>query len=409
MGTAEENISFPHRKEQLMEKFQKAADNLEKDYQIFLDYLVTNEVRISKATEHIGKKDCFNLNSQFCIVNEKYKGVGRTQEYYAVIDFFVFFSVKGGILRYAQKRGAGPAYEKGDNYDSFFRMSSLERYILMLGVWLGDYWRVLEENHSLVGGFGLFRALKDTETGHPVKNINGMDREVWGMFYIPQIRLYALFGLLTIKWLEEDPGNPDNKFLIKEICQTEAGACFTRLMNKYGGDYWFHPNEDMISAVLEGILPISTPETEEKIRRFLEVSVEAGEHAIEFLIKLGSIVRKIKTGDQHTLEDLHFEILDSVGFDRDHLYYFQFGSGTLRRRYYAPECAENDLPADEILLAELSPYEGMGFEYLYDFGDMWHFQVLVKHICPGHMDGSEITAVKGENPEQYPTYGEEDW
>lgn len=30
MGTAEENISFPHRKEQLMEKFQKAADNPEK-------------------------------------------------------------------------------------------------------------------------------------------------------------------------------------------------------------------------------------------------------------------------------------------------------------------------------------------------------------------------------------------
>lgn len=33
-----------------MEKFQKAAEDLE--------------------------KDCFNLNSQFCIVNEKYKGAG---------------------------------------------------------------------------------------------------------------------------------------------------------------------------------------------------------------------------------------------------------------------------------------------------------------------------------------------
>ncbi|RHP85877.1 hypothetical protein DXA36_20655 [Eisenbergiella sp. OF01-20] len=35
-----------------------------------MDYLVTNEVRISKATEHIGKKDCFNLNSQYCIVKK---------------------------------------------------------------------------------------------------------------------------------------------------------------------------------------------------------------------------------------------------------------------------------------------------------------------------------------------------
>lgn len=393
-----------------MEIFKKAAENLEKDYQIFLDYLETNEVRISKATEHIGKKDCFNLNSQFCIVNEKYKGAGRTQEYYAVIDFFVFFSIRGDILRFVKKRGAGLVAEKGDNYDSFFVMSSMERYVLMLGVWLSDYWEVLEENHSLVGGFELFSVLKDTETGHAVKKRNRRGGgEVWGMFYFPQIRLYALFGLLTIEWLDEESGNPDNKFLIKELYQTEAGACFTKLMEKHGGDYWYHPDDDLISAVLNGILPVTTPEMEERFRRFLEVSAEAGEHSIEFSIKHGSIVRTIKTGDQHTLEDLHLGILDSVGFDRDHLYYFQFGSGTLRRRYYAPECREGELAADEILLAELSLYEGMSFEYLYDFGDMWRFQIWVKNIRPGHMDGSEITAVKGENPEQYPAYGEEDW
>ena len=44
-----------------------------------------------------------------------------------------------------------------------------------------------------------------------------------------------------------------------------------------------------------------------------------------------------------------------------------------------------------------------------DFGDSWHFHVIVKRIIPGHMEGSETTVVKGANPEQYPSYDEEEW
>ena len=47
-----------------MNQFQNAAEELEKEYQIFLDYIETNEVMISKATGHFGKKDCFKLNRQ---------------------------------------------------------------------------------------------------------------------------------------------------------------------------------------------------------------------------------------------------------------------------------------------------------------------------------------------------------
>ena len=54
-----------------MNQFQNAAEELEKEYQIFLDYIETNEVMISKATGHFGKKDCFELNSRFHIVKER--------------------------------------------------------------------------------------------------------------------------------------------------------------------------------------------------------------------------------------------------------------------------------------------------------------------------------------------------
>lgn len=122
-----------------MNKFQNAAEELEKEYQIFLDYIETNEVMISKATGHFGKKDCFELNSRFHIVKERYKKAGRTQEYYTVIDFFVFFSVYLDILRLVSKKGVGLVYEKGEKYPSFYELYPIEKYALMMWVWLGGY------------------------------------------------------------------------------------------------------------------------------------------------------------------------------------------------------------------------------------------------------------------------------
>ena len=62
-------------------------------------------------------------------------------------------------------------------------------------------------------------------------------------------------------------------------------------------------------------------------------------------------------GDQFTLDDLHYLIQKSVDFDMDHLYYFQIGLGTSRRRYFAPECVDELWRADTTSLAELMPYE----------------------------------------------------
>lgn len=74
-----------------MELFQNAAKNLVREYQCFIDYLESNKVQLSKRTGHIGKKDCFAINRLFNIVCEKYQSYKMTQDYYTVIDFFLFF------------------------------------------------------------------------------------------------------------------------------------------------------------------------------------------------------------------------------------------------------------------------------------------------------------------------------
>lgn len=43
----------------------------------------------------------------------------------------------------------------------------------------------------------------------------------------------------------------------------------------------------------------------------------------------------------------------------------------------------------------------MQFEYLFDFGDQWHFQITVEKIVTEQTKECQISMIKGEAPEQY--------
>jgi len=390
------------KKGEIMEIFQNAAEELKKEYQCFLDYLNFNEVQLSKRTGHIGKKDCFALNRLFCIVNERYNSYGRSQDYYAVIDFFYFFSVRSGILQVVKKRGKGLTTQKSQRYGIFAQMAAMEQYILMMAVWLGEYQEAIADSFPAFWGKRIFEAMQGVETGAVVPEPSGGRIPApWGNRYIPEIRLFALFQLIHIEWLEEKEEDNDNKFRIKALYQTEAGNFLDKLFQKQSRKFWYNLSVDTVVSVLNDVINNCSVSTEEKLMHFWANPVESGLHTVEFKIIVGSCMRRIKIGDQFTLEDLHYLIQKSIDFDSDHLYYFQIGSGTSRRRYFAPECEDDPWLADTVSLAELPLYEGMEFEYLFDFGDQWRFQIKVEHILSGHTGEYEISKIKGEAPEQY--------
>jgi hypothetical protein len=385
-----------------MELFQNAAERLGKEYQCFLDYLELNEVQLSKRTGHIGKKDCFALNRLFNIVQEKYQSYGRPQDYYAVIDFFYFFSVRAGILQITGKKGKGMTIQKSQRYQLFSQMSAMEQYILMMTVWLGEYQEALGDSYSAFRGDRVFEVMKGARGEEALTDPFG-ERVVafWGCYYIPEIRLFALFQLIRIEWLEEKEEEKANKFRIKALYQTAEGHAWKELLEKQGREFWYTLDVSTVLPAIRNITKEDSVNIEEKLMSFWAYPVETGLHTIEFKITVGSCIRKITMGDQFTLEDLHFLIQKSVDFDMDHLYYFQIGSGTSQRRYFAPECEDEIWQADTVSLAELSPYEGMQFEYLFDFGDEWHFQITVERILAEHTQECEISRIRGEAPEQY--------
>ena len=388
--------------------FQNAAEKLGKEYQCFLDYLEQNEVQLSKRTGHIGKKDCFALNGLFDLVQEKYQSYGWLQDHYTVIDFFYFFSVRAGILQITKKRGKGLTIQKSERYQPFCQMSAMEQYILMMSVWLGEYREALGNPYPSNMEERVFRAMRKVRGEEALPDpFRERAATFWGSYYIPEIRLLALFQLIRIEWLDEKEEDKENKFRIKALYPTAEGHALEKLLRKHGSEFCYYPDVSTVLSAIKNITKDDSANMEEKLMGFWEYSVETGNHTIEFKITIGPCTRKIIMGDQFTLEDLHYLIQKSVDFDMDHLYYFQIGSGTSRRRYFAPECVDELWHADTTSLAELMPYEGMQFEYLFDFGDEWHFQITVKRISTEHTEECGIGIIKGEAPEQY--YDDSSW
>lgn len=382
-----------------MEVFKEAAEKLAGDYLFFIEYIKNNEIKLSPGTERIGKKDCFALNQHMQTVKESYTKVGRIQDFFTVIDFFYFFSVRGDICRIVKKPGKGLTMDVTERYRTFAEMTAVEQYLLMMAVGFGEYIYALNKAVTFFGFDMLFPRIPETKEGQPVIMWHSpQDTGIWGKFYFPELRLVAMFGLLRLEWLGENEEDAENKFRIKAAYLTALGAKMKGLFT-VDNDFRFAPDMEKAFTAITKAGGLENDGMKKRLFAFWNPKVKRGQNIIELKIELGSCVRIIEIGDQYTLDDLSYLILKSVDFDDDHLYYFQIGSGNAGKRYYAPECAE--AYDTGISLAELGLFEGRKLGYVYDFGDMWQFEITVRRITAGTIEECRIEKVKGENPEQY--------
>ena len=143
--------------------------------------------------------------------------------------------------------------------------------------------------------------------------------------------------------------------------------------------------------------------------------------------------RKIEVLGSQTLDDLHTTIQEAYGFDADHLYsYFMSGKAwdSSDFEYYHPLAAPQTpidkkmrpmmsmirgsypkprLPATRVTIESLNLEPKQKFLYLFDYGDEWQFEVeFIKEGIVENTDYPRITDSKGEAPEQYTDYDEEE-
>ena len=130
---------------------------------------------------------------------------------------------------------------------------------------------------------------------------------------------------------------------------------------------------------------------------------------LEVSVRHTNCIRVIRMNLGDSLYDLHLMIQKAVAFDNDHLFEFSIGSGMMKRTYVMSGYMNSgrEFPVEETRISDLELSRGQKFTYLFDFGDMWWFDIKVLGIQEGIMEAPEVIKAVNDAPEQYPNYEEE--
>ena len=107
-----------------------------------------------------------------------------------------------------------------------------------------------------------------------------------------------------------------------------------------------------------------------------------GEYVFKVAIS-SSCWRQIILDGSSTLQDLHNWIQRAFSFDDDHLYGFFMDNKPFSQNCYNSPMDTQGPYVHNVTIAELYLDEGQQFLYIFDFGDEWHFQIIVEKINEG--------------------------
>lgn len=131
---------------------------------------------------------------------------------------------------------------------------------------------------------------------------------------------------------------------------------------------------------------------------------------LEVKLRGGDYKCVIRMSADNTLDVLHQMIQRATEFDNDHLYAFFVGKGSFKRRYImAAFCERDEFAVEDTRLADLELRVKDTFSYLFDFGDMWWFDIKVLRIEEGTQEAPEIIKTVNDPPQQYPDFDEGEW
>lgn len=121
--------------------------------------------------------------------------------------------------------------------------------------------------------------------------------------------------------------------------------------------------------------------------------------------------RHIKISSNATLFELHEIILESFGFDDDHMHVFFMNNHAWdeTEAYYTPVNEEANKHTTDYKLSDFKLEKGSKFVYIFDFGDEHKFAVKVLRCEDEKTDAPKVVKSVGENPGQYPDYADEDF
>jgi len=390
----------------------KNAHRIVKDFENQCHYIDTHPVKISTNTENIGREDCFQIN-QLLSFSEHYEKSTRFQPDYSLIDFFHYCMVEYELYSIKKRPKVGLTLVKAERWKVYEQLSTEAKYLFLFSVFVWVYADIVYRDLStwdwLETVLLSFSKGKKGTILKFIKNSYGFNihiDSISGAF-----KIFTVFNFCEAQFIPRTklPKGFVDLYKVDNVLTLENGLVMGELYNKCVIEDEFVLFER--EKVLEFLLLYAEEIVSEEIpllKNLIEV-VENEEEAKTFLLKISlynGSYWTIKIGSEFSLDDLHMTIQEIVEFENDHLYAFTLGSGIRKKMYFAPSMNE-ELLADEVILGELDLFQGKTFEYLFDFGDSWQFEIRVEAVELKTFNGIELIEQKGEKPQQYKDWEEE--
>ncbi len=397
-----------------------------KDFDKFCNFIDSNNPPLTKKKKVLAKKDAFNLNS--CLhFKREVAAPNYQQDQYYCLDLLFDLALASGLYRKVVNDSGKTTLQQAERMVDYQQLNDYEKFVFLLeSFWCNYDFEKLFTGFSLHNGVYLTRNLLiSIATSKPFERLEKSNEEHQQYidncfsFDFKIVIRFSCFGLCTFEWAEETKKIYSD--VIKTIIPTEMGCIISNTLVTEGLPYFKHA--ELFSHLLDTSSDQQKPPNKRKppfhklIARLFpegavqnsvpEVSLKTTTCTYVFKVLLGKkIWRKIRISSGHTLEDLHLAIQDAFEFSNDHLYAFFLNEGNdSDPKVYCRESGEDPF-SDEVVLNECNFYPGQQFSYLFDFGDMWKFNITLLELDETTPAPSvyEIIEYKGDAPEQYPLF-----
>jgi hypothetical protein len=302
--------------------------------------------------------------------------------------------------------------------DAWSALNPTEQYFTLLEAWL------LRGRPEIVGervGLFDFPVSQFVTTANLLRSagceglpIADNDQAEWFWYYTPGrmgIALLEMFGLATVV---PRPPQDGEGWVVDRIYRTPlGGAVFALLHEAVFSDHGKVAElADTPQTSLGALQPVFAPYVPQWRHSLALTSwvFRGGRHI--FKVSLGrGLWRRIAIDAKEPLDVLAGAILDAYAFDHDHLYEFSY-----RNRFGVDESVHHPYMDEgpwtsEVRVGDVPLAVGQSMTYLFDFGDQWEFGVTLEGTEPKGeaADRPAVLDGRGDAPEQYPSWGEEEW
>jgi len=395
-------------------KYEKDILPFIKDFDIFINFILEKNPNLTNKTQVLGKNDCFELNSQLHFQRTAIKA-SYTQDQYVAIDLFFKLSVKSNL--FLMQINSKNKFEliKTVCLEEFLDLNIYEKYVFLLESFWSKYEFVEELENDIYDFSEIIYVISRTNCENTILKSDVKYCRSLFSYYSKFAKILNIMGICELEFIDNVKSKYDDS--IKSITPTACGTEICKVLINKTLDYlnteiyyidmikerWKVKDVKVKKTFFELISKVFEPKLIEKT---INSNVQINRKGT-YILKVSldkNLWRIVKLSHNTKLHKLHLIIQEAFDFDNDHMYAFYTGTSYKNRKeFYCANPLGESNEYEDLTVEDAEIYKGQKFMYLFDFGDMWKFEIQVIDFIENEETDlfPQIIESKGKSPEQY--------